>query len=152
MKKPISLRAHLEQWVPDLAKNPDKLHVFIENGHVATKAGQTASFEYRYTLQLQVWDFSEPVDTLIVPILVWAQEHQPDLIHAIAKQEKAIGIEVEILDHEKVDIALTLDLSERVIVRQVESGYQCEHCDEPPLPDMGGPVGWSMIAAGEELA
>lgn len=130
--------------MPDLAKNPDKLHVFIEKGRVSTKPGASACFEYHYTLQLVVTDFTESVDTLMVPLLVWAQEHQPDLIHAIDKQSKAIAFEAEAIDHGKIDIAITLELSERVLVRPAGTGYECEHIGEPPLPDMGGPIGWQL--------
>lgn len=151
MKKPVSLRAHLTQWLPNLAKNPDKLHVFVEAGHVATKAGASASFEYRYTLILLIEDFAEPLDALVVPILVWAQEHQPDLIHAIARQDEAIAIKAELLDHEKMDIELTLKLSERVIVRPAGDGYECEHIGEPPLPDLTGPTGWQMTAGADQF-
>lgn len=152
MKKPVSLRAHLEQWLPDLKRNPDKLHVFVEDGHVATKAGNSASFEYRYTLILLVTDFAEPLDTLVVPLLVWAQEHQPDLIHAIDKQDKAIAIRAEHLDHDKMDVELTLKLSERVLVRPLAAGYECEHIGEPPLPDLGGPTGWQLYVKGDLVA
>lgn len=152
MKKPVSLRAHLEQWLPDLKKHPDKLHVFIEKGRVATKPGASASFEYHYTLQLLVTDFAEPIDTLVVPILVWAQEHQPDLIHAIDKQSKAIALEAEVIDHTKIDIALSLELSERVLVRPVAAGYECEHIGEPQLPDLTGPTGWQLYVKGELFA
>lgn len=151
MKKPISLRAHLEQWLPDLKKNPDKLHVIIDKGRVSTKAGASASFEYHYTVQLLVTDFAESIDTLVVPIMVWAQEHQPDLIHAIDKQSKAITFEAEAIDHDKMDIAITIDLSERVLVRSVPAGYECEHIGEPPLPDLTGPTGWQLTAGPDQF-
>lgn len=152
MNKPKSLRSHLESWLPDLKKHPDKLHVYIDKGRVSTKAGPSASFEYHYSLQLLVTDFAEPVDTLIVPIMVWIAEHQPDLIEAINKQDKAIAFEAEAVDHDKIDISLTLDLSERVLIKQTATGYECEHIGEPPRPDITGPTGWTMTAGGEEFA
>lgn len=152
MKHPASLRATLSQWVKDLSRNPDKLHMFIEKGRVSTKAGRSASFEYHYTLQIIITDFSEPVDVLVVPILIWAKEHQPDLIHAIDKQSKAIEMEVEIVDHDKIDISLSLDLSERVIVMPTAGGsYSCNHVAEPQLTDETGPTGWSLFVGGVEF-
>lgn len=151
MKKPISLRAHLEQWLPNLKKHPDKLHVLIEKGRVSTKAGVSASFEYHYTLQLLITDFAESVDTLVVPIMVWAQTHQPDLIHAIDKQSKAITFVAEVIDHDMIDIEISLELSERVLVRPRQTGYECEHIGEPPMPDLTGPTGWSLDANGEAV-
>lgn len=151
MKKPIDLRAHLTTHVPSLARHPDKLHVFVEKGSIATKRGISHSFEYRYTLQLLIEDYTEPADTLIVPLLAWIDANQPDLIDDTAKRDKAIGIEAELLDHQAADIALTLELSERVVVTAVAGGWSCNHVGEPPLPDLGGPRSWDIYLGGEPL-
>jgi len=152
MKKPTELRAHLTQWVPDLAANPDKLHVFIEKGAVATKLGAGLGFSYAYTLQLIITDFAEPADVLMVPLLVWIQTNQPDLLLDTKRRDKAISFEAEIVDHDKIDIAITIDLTERVLVRPVLGGYECEHLGEPQLPDLDGPHPWSIYLAGQALA
>lgn len=152
MKKPIDLRAHLTRWVPDLKANPDKLHVLIEKGAVATRLGEGLGFEYRYTVQLIITDFAEPADVLVVPLLVWLQTNQPDLLLDPDRRDKAIAFEAEIIDHERIDIAITLDLSERVLVSAVPAGYQCEHLPEPPLPDLGGPPLWQIYLKGELIA
>lgn len=152
MKKPIDLRAHLIQWVPDLAANPDKLHVFIEKGRIATKIGAGLGFEYHYTLQLIITDFAESADVLNVPLLVWIQTNQPDLLLDTEKRDRAIAFEAEILDHDKIDLALTLELSERVLVREVASGFECEHIGEPQLPDETGVRGWEIYLKGELIA
>lgn len=149
MKKPTELRAWLAQHIPTLARHPDKLHVLIEKGAVATKRGQGLGFEYRYTLQIIVTDYADPADTLIVPLLVWISTHQPDLLDDIAKRDRAIGIEVDIIDHRSADIALTLELSERVLVRPVDGGYLCEHLPEPSPPDLGGPALWEVYLKSE---
>lgn len=151
VKKPIDLRAHLTTHVPSLARHPDKLHVFVEKGSIATKRGISHSFEYRYTLQLLIEDYTEPADTLIVPLLAWIDANQPDLIDDTAKRDKAIGIEAELLDHQAADIALTLELSERVVVTAVAGGWSCNHVGEPPLPDLGGPRSWNIYLDGEPL-
>lgn len=152
MKKSIDLRAHLTAHVPSLAKHPDKLHVFVEKGSIAIKRGVSHSFEYRYTLQILIEDYTEPADTLIVPLLAWIDTNQPDLIDDTTKRDKAIGFEAELLDHNAVDIALTLELSERVIVTADGDGWQCEHVGEPPMPDLGGPLGWDIYLKGELVA
>ncbi|HJW26430.1 MAG TPA: phage tail protein [Rhodocyclaceae bacterium] len=152
MKKPADLRAYLTQAIPSLAKDPDKIHVFIEKGHIASKYGKSLSFEYRYPLQLVITDYTDPVDTLIVPLLAWIAANQPDILLDPDKQAKAIGFEAEILDHHTTDIGLTLELSERVIITAVAGGgWSCEHVGEPPLPDLGGPTGWSMVINGAPL-
>lgn len=152
MKKPAALRAHLTQWVPDLAKNPDKLHVFIEKGRIASRYGASLAFEYRYQLQLVITDFAESPDVLIVPILVWALEHQPDLLFDEKLRNNLINFEAELLNHNSIDLALTIELSERVLVKPVPAGYECEHLGEPPLPDLTGPTGWQIYLKGVLLA
>ncbi len=151
MKKPIDLRAHLTAWVPDLKSNPDKLHVFIEKGRVVARYGKTLSFEYRYQVQLVITDFAESPDALVVPLLTWISTNQPNLLLDEKLRENIIAFEAELLDHDTVDLGLTLDLSERVLVTATDNGYACEHIGEPPLPDLGGPVGWEIYLKGELL-
>lgn len=149
MKKPTELRAHLTRWVPDLTKNPDKLQLFIEHGRVATKIGAGLGFEYRYTLLILVTDFAEPADVLTIPLLVWLQSNQPDLLLDPERRDSALSFRAEIIDHDKSDIEISLELSERVLVRATPGGYECEHLGEPPLPDIEGPTGWEIYLKGE---
>lgn len=153
MKKSADLRAHLTRWVPDLAANPDKLHVFIEKGRIATKVGAGLGFEYHYTLQLIITDFAESPDVLNVPLLVWLQTNQPDLLLDTEKRDRAIAFEAEILGNDTIDLALTLELAERVLVRVVTGGFECEHIGEPQLPDdTAGVRGWQSYLDGEVIA
>lgn len=151
MKKPADLRATLTQWVPDLARNPDKLHVFIEKGRTHIKAGSSLSWQYHYTLQILVTDFTESVDVLMVPIMVWLQTNQPDLLLNTEQRERAVSFEAEIIDHDKIDIALSLELSERIVVSAVLGGFDCAHVAEPQLPDLSGPFNWQIYLKGEPL-
>jgi hypothetical protein len=148
MKKPIDLRAHLTQWVPDLAANPDKLHVFIETGRIVARYGKSLSFEYRYQVQLLITDFAESPDVLAVPLMVWIGQHQPNLLFDEKLRENLVTFKAELIDHDKVDIELTLELSERVLVKPTAAGYECEHINEPPLPDLTGPTGWEIYLKG----
>lgn len=153
MRKPVELRAFLQQHIPHLAKHPDKLLVFVEKGAVATKLGRGLGFEYHYTLQLVFADYADPADTITVPLLVWISTHQPDLIADTTKRDQAIRIEAEIIDHKSADIAITLDLSERVLVHpKAGGGYDCEHLPEPEPPDLGGPINWRLYVNGELFA
>lgn len=149
MKKPLELRAHLTAALAHCRKHPDKLLVFIEKGSIATRRSGTSSFEYRYTLKVLVIDYTEPADTLIVPLLAWIDANQPDLIDNTDKRDKAIGFEAEIIDHTTADIEITLELSERVIVTAVEGGWTCEHVGEPALEDLTGPTEWQSYLGGE---
>lgn len=152
MKKAADLRAHLAQWVPDLKRNPEKLSLFVEKGHIACKIGQSLSFRYDYTLQILITDFAEPLDVLSVPLLAWIEHHQRELLLDPERRDKAISFEAEVLDNEKTDIAISLALSERVKVESTAAGFACTHLDEPAMPDLTGPLNWQIYLKGEPLA
>ncbi|MCF5922874.1 phage tail protein, partial [Xanthomonas perforans] len=52
MIKPASLRAHLVAALPDLARDADRLLVFIDAGSLVSTVQPGLSFEYQYTLNL----------------------------------------------------------------------------------------------------
>lgn len=152
MKKPAELRRHLQQWVPVLAKHPDKLHLLIDKGTIASRYGKSLSFRYDYTVQIVITDFAESTDVLVVPLLIWIAEHQPNLLLDPEQVNKVLQFEAELLNHDKVDLGITLPLSERVIVNPAGSGFSCEHLGEPPLPDLSGPRNWAIYLKGEPIA
>jgi len=152
MKKLADLRQHLADTVPSLAKDPDKLHVYIEKGDIACRAG-SLSFEYRYEAKIMIADYADTIDTLMVPLLAWIAQHQPDLLLHPDRADNAIRYEAEIVDRGRTDILLTIDgITERVIVQAVTGGYTVTHCDEPALPDMDGPTPWQLFVNGTPFA
>lgn len=153
MQKPAALREHITSRVPCLNKDPDKLHVFVDKGNVASRFGGGLSFEYRYTVNLIITDFADHPDTLIVPLLAWIAVNQPDLLLNAEKWERVIRIEAEILDRDIVDLSIEVDLTERVIVTANPDGsYSADHPGEPAMPDLGGPTGWEILVNGTPLA
>lgn len=153
MKKPAELRSHLAQWLPDLKKNPDKLLLRISNGRIGARYGNGHSFEYHYALVLLITDFCEPLDALFVPLIAWISQHQNNLLFDASANAKLLPFEADVIDHDKIDIQITLQLSERVLVRPVaDGGYRCEHVADPPLPDLTGPTGWEIYVKGELVA
>jgi len=52
MQKPDHLRAHLIQALPELRQHPDKLLLFVDEGHITATGVPGLSFEYRYTLTI----------------------------------------------------------------------------------------------------
>lgn len=135
MNKPNSLRDHLLAHVPELAHSPDRLLTFIENGKVRCTAATGLSFEYEYQLQLIITDFGGHPDTVMIPLLDWLRTHQHDTLANFDKNKDAIQFDAEILANDLVDLAITLPLSERVIVRKVDGGLQVTHPPEPQLTD-----------------
>ncbi|KAF1719807.1 phage tail protein [Pseudoxanthomonas wuyuanensis] len=152
MNKPQSLRDHLSAAVEDLRRDPERLLVFIEGGSVVSTLAPGASFEYRYTLKLVVTDFGGHPDALMVPLLDWVRAHQSELL-ANDRLREQIRFEAEVLANDKVDVELTLPLTERVGVhRHADGRVEVEHFPEPlidgPLPARH----WQLYVMGELAA
>lgn len=139
MLKPASLRAAIEAALPDLKRNPDRLLVFIDEGTIRCTAAASLSFEYGYTLKVIVTDYAQHADTIMVPLLAWIATNQPELLANPDRQRDGIRFEADLLDKGKMDLALSIQLTERVVVRPMEGGgYTAEHVPEPPLDEWAG--------------
>ncbi|MBG6245590.1 phage tail protein [Candidatus Symbiopectobacterium sp. 'North America'] len=130
MLKPSSLRRALSDAVPVLKNNPDMLHIFIDSGAVASTLALSLSFENQYTLNLVITNFTDDIDWLLVPINAWLRENQPD----IANDPKGFTYLADINDNGSCDISISLKLTERVIVKEVDRALHVTHAPEPPLP------------------
>ncbi|MDT0501912.1 MULTISPECIES: phage tail protein [unclassified Halomonas] len=124
MKKLHLLRKHLIAAVPALARDPDRLLTFVEEGSIEFHRGPNLSHEYAFAAQLVLTDFAEDLDTVMLPLLQWLAKYQPDV-----DPGEALTFEAEILSNDAVDLALRLRLSERVIARvDCDSGrIEAEH-------------------------
>ena len=151
MNKPESLRAHLMAAVPELRHNPERLLIFIDQGKVRCTAAKSLSFEYSYNLQITLTDFAGHPDAVMLPLLVWVRTNQSELMVNLDKSAEGIQFEVDILDHSKVDMAVTLPLTERVIVKKQDNGtYSLTHAGEPQYTEAQA-SGLFQVYAGDEL-
>ena len=157
MLKPGSLRAHLTAAVPSLATNPHNLIVVARGGRAQTTGTGTLSFEYAYTLQVIVLDYAGHADAIVVPVLAWIARNQPELFDNPERTKQALRFDVEYLTAHTIDLALEIDLTERVLVRQrpnAEPGaLELHHVPEPPHPaHIDKPEHWSLWLRVEKLA
>lgn len=149
MKKLESLRASLLASVPQLRGDPSKLEIYVDKGEVTTRAG-SLSFEYGYTASIWVQEYAGDVDKLLVPLLAWTAENQPDLFEA--GDRKPFSFESDLLDAQTYDITVTIQLTELVRVEEQAKGLKVTHVDEPRLLDQfdGVPSGtrlWCAVLA-----
>lgn len=136
MLKPNHLREHLTAANPLLQANPDRMQVFADAGRVVATGAYSLSFEYQYTLNVIITDFSGHADSIIVPLLAWVRVHQPDLVLNTEQRKNGIRFNVEFLNQQTVDLSIELDLTERVIVERDDHGrLNAEHVGEPPDPN-----------------
>ncbi|MDN7131779.1 phage tail protein [Halomonas sp. MC140] len=148
MKKLHLLRAHLINAVPALANDPERLLTFVEEGSIEFRRGPNLTHEYQFTAQLVLTDFSADLDTLMVPLLHWLAEYQPD-----ADPNEAVSFEAEILSHKSVDVALRVKLTERVLAK-VECATGRIKVDHalPRFPTSGCPAThWQLLIRDSEV-
>jgi hypothetical protein len=154
MNKPDNLRAHLLAAVPELRHNPDRLLIFIDNGKVRCTAAAGLSFEYAYDLQIILTDFAGHPDSVILPLLGWLRVNQSELLANLDKSADGIKFEADVIDNSKVDMSLSLPLTERVIVKkQADGTYSAKHATEPqytPYEQIDGPI--QVFVDGELIA
>lgn len=144
MIKPNSLRDHLVSALTELQRDPDRLLIFINRGSVVSTLAPGASFEYRYTLTLVITDFGGHPDGVMVPLLDWVRLHQSELL-ANERMRELIAFEAEVMANDKVDLQITLPLTERVGVhRQPDGRIDVEHYPEPVSERPSPPRHWQL--------
>lgn len=152
MNKPEELRALLLNAVPYLKRNPNDLQIYIDQGKVvATGAGQNLSFEYQCNVIILVTDYADHPDTIIVPLVAWVAEHQPELLTNPDKRQNGIKFRAELISKSKTDIEVTIPITERVKVTAVEGGRTVEHLPEPPFDPYSG-YQWESFVTGEQMS
>lgn len=117
MLKLASLRALIEQCVPELQRDPERLLVVGEGGQIVATGTGTLSFEYRYKAFITILDYAGHTDALFVPLLAWMQVNQPEQLDNPERREHAIEFEVNHLNTASADIGIWLQLTERAVVK-----------------------------------
>ncbi|MGU9867171.1 phage tail protein [Kluyvera ascorbata] len=137
MYKPKSLRKALTDAVPDLARNPEMMRIFIDNGKLASTLAASLSFENQYTLNVVVTDFTGDIELLLVPVQAWLRIHQADIMTTDEGRKKGFTYFADINSNDSADISISLMLTERTIVK--EQGHEL-HVEQVPEPQPPEPV------------
>lgn len=131
MNKLADLRNHLLSKIPDLKRGPERLLTFVEDGNIEFYSGSNLSHWYTMPVKIIVTDWRGSADDIVVPVLEWMQVREPGM-----DQKNAISFETEILNSKAMDLMLTLQITERVIVKDTELGREITHVLPPPAPEM----------------
>lgn len=129
MKKPESFRTAVLTGVPDLARDPQRLAIFVERGKLVSAGAATRGWMYKYQLTAIVQDFAGDMDQLTDTVLQWVRVEQPGALKNNELNEQSVRFEVELLDNECVDVQIEVDLTEAVITTD---GKTFVHPPEPP--------------------
>lgn len=148
MRKHDSFRAAIVAALPDLARDPQALAVFVDKGRIAARAGpagalKATGFEWRYTLNAILLDFDGDPNVLAAAVLDWIGTFQPELLQNHASGNEAFQFQVDVLDDTKVDIEIAIEINEAV---DRASDGTMTYRDEPTLE-----VNFAGVPAGTAL-
>lgn len=135
MLKPKQLREALTASVPLLQRNPDSLNMFIDGGRIASTLASSLSFEYQYQLNIVITDYADDIDLIMVPVLAWLRENQPDIMATEEKRRTGFTFKADVISDSLCDVSIDLQLTERVLVKQENGALHVTHLPEPPLPE-----------------
>ncbi|MGJ0474412.1 phage tail protein [Klebsiella variicola] len=142
MKKAELMRDALTRSNTWCKANPELFIVWVEKGHIQIEATGEASFMYHYTIQVLAVDFPGQIDDLMLPLLAWAWEQQPDLLLNPDNNRK-VEFDADIVNDDVADILFKVPAWERVIVEIVDGKPVAKHLAESRPRFNGGE--WEMV-------
>lgn len=154
MKKPASLRAALARLMPDLARDTDRLAMWVEKGKVVARLGPQRGFAWEYDQIVLVSRYAGDPAALFFVICDWLRSQQPDLL---ASGADGFPFEVDMLSEAECDIQITLPLREAITATPGQDGkWHLDMVPEPApmMPDSQwlGPRLTSIWADGIQIA
>ncbi|RYG19125.1 MAG: phage tail protein [Caulobacteraceae bacterium] len=136
VNKPASFRAALVEALGPrhaaTSTDPDKLQIVIMNCSPACNLAPGKSFEIRYELDITLIDFAGEELEVIVPMMIWLQRWQSDLLASEEAAAAGIRITAIPLADKVTDLHIVLKLSERIAFKEREGGgYDIGYAEEP---------------------
>ncbi|WP_370620297.1 phage tail protein [Pantoea ananatis] len=135
MNKPQSLREALNSAVAYLQENPDRLHLFVDRGALVATSAASVSWEYRYTLNVIITDFTGDQNLLMAAVMYWLRTNQPDALQNPTERDRLFTFEVDILGNGACDISINLKLTERVLAEEVSGVTEVRAVPESDEPE-----------------
>lgn len=155
MKKPALLRAALCAMMPELARDPDRLAMWVEKGRVRSRLG-SHGFAWEYDLTILISRYAGDPAVPFFVVTEWLRDQQPDIL--APGGHNGFAFEVDILDDQTVDLQMVVPLDECVAATAVSAGnWRLDPLPAPapfdpdPLELGGGPL-LSIWAGGEQIA
>ncbi|HED2753680.1 TPA: phage tail protein, partial [Enterobacter hormaechei subsp. steigerwaltii] len=80
-------------------------------------------------------DFVGDPDSIFVPVAAWLRENQPDICTLDEGHKKGYRFQMDLNDGDTVDISISLQLTERTIIREENGALHVSYAPEPPPPE-----------------
>ncbi|WP_320723123.1 phage tail protein [Enterobacter sp. 262D3] len=135
MHKLKSLRQALIDAIPQLNANPERLQMSVGGGNIDARQASSLSFEKRYTLNVKVSGFTGDSEGFFVPVLAWLRENQPDIFTLDEGRKNGYTFAIVLNDDDTMNITISVQLTERILVSQEQGALHATYSPEPPLPE-----------------
>jgi len=135
MHKLKSLRQALIDAIPQLNANPERLQMSVGGGNIDARQASSLSFEKRYALNVKVSGFTGDSEGFFVPVLAWLRENQPDIFTLDEGRKNGYTFAVVLNDDDTMDITISVQLTERILVSLEQGALHATYSPEPPLPE-----------------
>ncbi|BBT46638.1 phage tail protein [Enterobacter asburiae] len=135
MHKLKSLRQALIDAIPQLNANPERLQMSVGGGNIDARQASSLSFEKRYALNVKVSGFTGDSEGFFVPVLAWLRENQPDIFTLDEGRKNGYTFAIVLNDDDTMNITISVQLTERILVSQEQGALHATYSPEPPLPE-----------------
>ncbi|QIR24514.1 phage tail protein [Enterobacter sp. SES19] len=135
MHKLKSLRQALIDAIPQLNANPERLQMSVGSGNIDARLASSLSFEKRYALNAKASGFTGDSEGFFVPVLAWLRENQPDIFTLDDGRKNGYTFTIVLNDDDTMDITISVQLTERILVSQDQGALHATYSPEPPLPE-----------------
>ncbi len=135
MHKLKSLRQALIDAIPQLNANPERLQMSVGGGNIDARQAFSLSFEKQYALNAKVSGFTGDSEGFFVPVLAWLRENQPDIFTLDEGRKNGYTFAIVLNDDDTMDITISVQLTERILVSQDQGALHATYSPEPPLPE-----------------
>lgn len=117
MKKPLSLRDALVAALDGahhIKGDTTRLQMVMTNVRTLTSGRPGGGFQYAYTLEIHMPGFNGDPTEITVPLLVWIERYQNQLLTIQAAEDRGLDMTFVLLDDSRYDVHIALELTENI--------------------------------------
>lgn len=119
MLKLTTLRAAITAALPEMARNPENLRIWIERGAGRCQGTATDAFGFTFQANVLIVEMTSDIAVLSHAIFRWLRVNQPDLL---VPGKEGFSFDADILDNGSVDVLFQIQLTQNVTVAPQGSG------------------------------
>lgn len=140
MQKLTTLRAAIAAALPELARSPENLRIWIERGAGKCQGTATDAFGFTFQANVLIVEMASDIAVLAHAIFRWLRVNQPDLL---VPGKEGFSFDADILDNGSADVLIQIQLSQNVTVAPQDGGsFALAYLPEPD-PLFGDDLGFA---------